>query len=115
YQDNQFMSNNLLIEMLDKSRAETEVAFASLDPNRIIYQEGQWRIKDIIAHLTVYEQAAINALQAYQAQSQFVIQESRDTYNTQEVERRRNFTSERVWQEWGEIRERLKITLNNLP
>lgn len=106
-----------LFARLDATRAETESILASVDPQTVIYPEEAWTVKDIIGHLSAWEQAAVTSLQAYAEgdEAQLPEQMNEDDYNHLNVARRKNFPVEKILLEWKETREWLKQVLEEMP
>lgn len=106
-----------VLNELNRVRAETEAALQNLDPNAVIYAESEWTIKDIIGHLTTWEEEYLATLQAYLKNSSYVMElkkMSEDDYNERNVARRKNFTNERIWRDWRDTRTWLLDLLNQL-
>lgn len=106
-----------LFARLDATRAETESILASVDPERVIYIDGEWTVKDLIGHLSAWEQAAVTSLQAYAEgeEAKLPDQMSEDDYNHLNVARRKNFPVEKILLEWKETRDWLKQVLEEMP
>ncbi|MBZ0310779.1 MAG: DinB family protein [Anaerolineae bacterium] len=106
-----------LFAHLDQTRAETESVFASIDSNTLIYADGEWTLKDIIGHLSAWEQAAVTCLQAHAegGEARLPVQMSDDEYNHLNVARRKNFSIEKILLEWQETREWLKQVIEEMP
>lgn len=104
-----------LIQQLDTTRTETETVLQSLDPSTVIYTD--WTIKDIIGHLTAWEQATITSLQAHAEGGESCLPPnlSENDYNHLNVARRKHFSLEKILQEWADTREWLKQALEELP
>ena len=108
---------NEILKEMDRVRAETEAALQALDPDTLIYEEGEWTIKDIIGHLTTWEEEAIAAMQAYLKNSTYVMdlkKSSEDEFNARQVARRKNFSNERIWADWRDNRAWFRDLVNQL-
>lgn len=105
-----------LFARLDQTRAETESVLHGLDPEKIIYPEGEWTVKDIIGHLATWEQAALTALQAHADGGEALLPPDlrEEDYNALNVARRKHFPLEKIMQEWTDTREWFKQAIEEL-
>src|SRR5687767_5911311 len=105
-----------LIKQLDETRAEAEKQLKALDPEIIVYEESGWRVKDIITHLTAWEEAVNSSLQAWHWGEEFTLEEVRDDeINERQFERRKNFSLARAWEDWEEARDLFKRLILETP
>lgn len=111
------MTPDDLIIPMDSSRADTEKRLKGIDPDAIIYPESGWRVKDIIAHLTAWEEAVTSSIQAWHWGEEFTLEEGMedDEINELQYERRKNFPLDRVLVDWAEIREYFKTLIRETP
>ena len=80
-----------LVRELDASIHETFDALRGRDKHAVIYEDGGWRVKDIIGHLYTWDSAVGNAVRAYRAGGAHPIPNypGLDAFNAQQVERYR--------------------------
>jgi hypothetical protein len=104
-----------LIEQLDNARQMMHNIVDEIDPDLEIY-EG-WTIKDLLAHLTGWDDSTIASLEAHIAGDAPATPAARgiDYYNTQTVETRQSLDLEHVLREWEFTRERLKKLILEMP
>lgn len=104
-----------LFVRLDQTRAETNTLLTQCDPDAVIY--AGWTIKDIIGHLSAWEQAGVTSLQAHAEGSDAHLPThlSEDDYNQLNVARRKNFPFEKIHLEWTETRDWLRQVLEEMP
>ncbi len=60
-----------LINLLASERFKTMQALREVNDFTLIYQEGGWRIKDILGHIATWEREALATLQAFNAQDSY--------------------------------------------
>jgi len=103
-----------LLQTLDAARAKIEVQLAEIDKQREIYPT--WTVKEIIAHLTGWDEATAASLRAHMDNSLPGTPASRgvDEYNAQSVEERRALDYDQVVQEWRLARVQLKEAIDAL-
>jgi hypothetical protein len=104
-----------LIEQLDNARQMMHNIVDKIDPDLEIY-EG-WTIKDLLAHLTGWDDSTIASLEAHIAGDAPATPAARgiDYYNAQTVETRQSLDLEHVLREWEFTRERLKNLIIEMP
>ena len=80
-----------LSQLLANCRVETEAVLMGADPKQVIYADGGWRVKDIIAHLTAWEREVMTSIRAYSDGAIYTITNytTADAYN--EVVFRRDY------------------------
>ena len=104
-----------LMQAFDQVREKMRAALPGIDPHMVIYPK--WTIKEMLAHLTGWDDATITALRAYNAGQPTPILALRgiNFYNAQTVGERANLQYEQVVREWELVREQLKAILNDFP
>lgn len=96
------------IVALRSGHARLAAAAHAIAPDDIIYP--QWRIKEVIAHLSGWDDAAIATLEAYRdglPPPTPAAERGIDFYNGQAVEERESLTLEQVLAEWEQTRSHL--------
>ena len=104
-----------LIGRLDTARAEMQALLAEIDRERELYPT--WTIKQVLAHLTGWDEAITTSLRAHVVGNEPGTPAARgiDHYNAQSVEERQALGYEHVVKEWELAREKLKQTLREMP
>ena len=94
-------------------------ALNGVDPEAVIFPETDeteaWTVKDLIGHITAWEEEGVRGLQAYIARKQYFVSEEIDDYNARQVARRKGFSYARILEDWQEVREILKETIASIP
>jgi hypothetical protein len=107
---------NRLIDYLNETREDLLVVLKDVPKDRIVYADSGWRVKDIIGHLTMWEQHALTALQAYRNGGSFVLDyQDEDQFNQAEIEQRRDLSFEVLYEDWITVRDELKNAVNDCP
>jgi hypothetical protein len=106
-----------LVALLDKSHRDALEMLQDIDPEKLIYPEGGWRVKDIVAHIAGWEEEMLTSLQAYQNGSEYRLTgfTNDDEYNAQLFLMRKDHTTEQIYANWQDVRARLKAFITDLP
>jgi hypothetical protein len=109
-----------LLARLDEIRQESHQLFAGIAEDALIYPESDWRFKDIITHLTGWEEEATAALQAHVAGTVYAAplrdhsDEDLQRYNDGLYQTRKDYSLERVLTDWASAREQFKAAIGDL-
>ncbi|HHJ06928.1 MAG TPA: ClbS/DfsB family four-helix bundle protein [Anaerolineae bacterium] len=102
-----------LAQLLDEQEEQILPDFKAIDSATIIYADGNWTLKDVIAHLTVWNEQGLNALLASLiGRSYPVMSEDLDAFNNRTVQERRNLSEEEVYDSWARARNNIKTTVS---
>ena len=95
---------DLLLTEINRIRTEMGEVVKQVDKSLIIYPG--WTIKEMIGHITAWEIVINKALIAYQKGDPpyFLHEQDFDVFNKEAVNRRGDWTLEKVLQEWKEVR-----------
>jgi hypothetical protein len=106
-----------LIDDLDSARRRTLDILKDADENRIVHPASGWRVKDVVAHILIWEEEALAALRARQQGETYTIADfdSFEQYNARALERRRDAPFEQIKTELHAVREDMKTILRALP
>lgn len=104
-----------LIQELDTARAHLQAALDQVSRKAEIYPH--WTLKELLAHLTGWDEAVTASLRAHAGGREPAVPASRgiNLYNAQSVETREALSYEQVVRECQLAREQLKAALNALP
>lgn len=106
-----------LLRQLNEERKLSRYSLAGIDPHKIIYSESGWTIKDIVAHLTAWEEESVCSLQAFQNGSAYKIENfaGDDPYNHEQYIKRKDLSVEQVFADWTAIREQFRAAFEAIP
>lgn len=108
-----------MLDLLDKTRRETQSALSALDPERVVHtDERAWRVRDVVGHLGVWNGEAARSLSAYAAGGEYYCIASEaeyDEYNGPAAEVRRTWPLEQVWAEYETSHDQIKRMIETMP
>ncbi len=116
-----------LLVGMDMRRQKNRELVESVNPERVVHPESGWRVKDLIGHLTYWEEETLKSLQAFirgesyepplflqDGQVGFTNEEV-DAFNHADYEQRIDYSSERILTDWEAVREHLKDAVRAVP
>ena len=106
---------DFLLHRLDETRSKVEDLLPKVDINRQIYPG--WTIKDLIAHMTGWDDATIDSLRSHVAGCAPSVPAIRslDEYNKLTVSSRNDLDYEQVLKEWRTTRKVLRTIIEQMP
>jgi len=104
-----------LLQRLDEAREQIRGLLKKIDPSKEIYTG--WTIREMLAHITGWDDATIDALRAHVAGREPAMTATRgiDEYNAQTVTSREALDYEHVRKEWEMTRNVLKTIVREMP
>ncbi len=104
-----------LLQDMDSARAQMRAVLEGIDTEWEIYPG--WTIKHVLAHITGWDDAALEAIRAHQEGRKPRSDAARgiDFYNQKSVETRAGLDYRQVVAEWEHVRGELKALLTELP
>lgn len=106
---------NFLLHQMDGTRSKIEELVLEIDPHKEIYPG--WTIRDILAHMTGWDDALIDSLRAHVAGRPPSVSTIRslDEYNALTVSSRKDLDYEHVLKEWRFTHQMLRTIIEQLP
>lgn len=106
-----------LIQLLDDARQDTLAILKQVDPEQVVHLRSQWRVKDVVGHIALWEEEALTALLALRDGRIYTIADfvSFDAYNEVDYRRRRDQPFTSILDDLRTVRARLKATLWAVP
>ena len=103
--------------LLEECRAETEAVLMGADPERVVYDESGWRVKDLIAHLTSWEREVITSIRAYNDNAIYSIADfsSDDSYNEKVFRRDYDVPFQQLQMDWTAVHARFISAILSIP
>lgn len=104
-----------LVEGLDASHAAMQSLLNEVEKNWEVYPG--WTIRQVLAHLTGWDEATTASIRAYIEGSEAAIASYRgiNEYNARSVETRQDLSYEQTRREWELARDDLKAAINAIP
>jgi hypothetical protein len=104
-----------LARELGQTQAADVARLSAVDPLQIIYPEGGWTTKDILGHLTTWEEEVIRSLQAHQLDGTYSIPDFElEAYNAANVVLRKELPAQQIMADWLIARRRLQALVESL-
>jgi hypothetical protein len=104
-----------LAYQLEQLQVQALARLTDVDLQTVIYPDCGWRVQDIIAHLTVWEEEIAYSLQAYQYNSAYRIRDfDLRAFNATHFEQRKVLPARQVYADWIAIRKRLNGMVGSL-
>ncbi|GEM_PF-1115859 len=102
------------LRQLDESQQAALALLSQIDDAVMIYEDGQWRVKDVIAHVAVWETELLRSLHAYRRGGAYQIEnyESVDDYNAFAASAKQFVPLADTLADWDATRRWLKIHLS---
>ncbi len=106
---------NNLLKLMDETRTKMEGLLPKIDPHKEIYPG--WTIREVLAHVTGWDDATIETLRAHLDERPLSISEIHDLdeYNAQAVASRTDLENEQVLNEWRTTRGVLRKIIEEFP
>lgn len=103
-----------LMQEFHRVRDDLRSLLPGVDVHQRIYPS--WTLKELLAHLTGWDDATIAALQALKARQATPLLASRgiDAYNAQTVAERTGLTHEQIVREWELVHDQVKAMLEEM-
>ncbi len=106
---------DFLLHRLDETRSKIEQLLPEIDPQKEIYPG--WTIKDMLAHMTGWDDATIDSLRAHVVDRPPSLEAIRslDEYNARTVTSRQDLDYDHVLKEWRLTRQVLRTVIEQMP
>lgn len=103
-----------LLSEIDQIRTEMGKVVQEIDTSLTIFPG--WTIKEMIAHITAWEIVIHKAIQAFLADDPpyFLHEQDFDIFNEEAVDYRASWSLEQTLQEWKDVREDLKKSIQKI-
>ena len=99
------------INQLNDCRERAEKALEGVEPDAIIFAETDttqaWTVKDLIGHITVWEEELLKSWQAHLEGQTYVVEGDEDAFNNQQVTLRKGIPYAQVLGAWRETRSKI--------
>ena len=105
-----------LLKLLTESHSGLHTTIDGIDPERRIYQDSDWRVRDIISHIDTWIRQVEKSLRAYHAGTEYAIPNlEEDAFNEQSVQVQRALSAQQVYQGWEQACADVIDALQGIP
>ena len=105
-----------LLNLLSGTHSKTLAALEGVDLEMYVYEDGSWRIRDILGHIATWDRQVTLSLRAYSQGKEYAIPNfDEDGFNEEDVKRQRTLTSEQIYEEWQTARGMFKDVVRDMP
>ncbi len=105
-----------LLKLLTESHSGLRATIEGIDPQKRVYTDTGWRIRDIIGHIATWDHQVTKSLRAYQAGTEYSIPNLEEhDFNEQSVEKQRALTAQQVYVEWEQACQDIIDALEEIP
>lgn len=104
-----------LLNELERSQTQTFAQLTSIDPQTVVYADSGWRVQDVLAHLTAWEEEVIRSLQAHHFNGVYKIPNfDLQAFNDAQYQARKLLPYRQVFEDWIEMRRTLQSMVARL-
>lgn len=105
-----------LIASLKDTYDELLALVEGVDPEMQVNPETDWRIRDIIGHLAVWDRESARSIRAFQAGGEYSIPNfEEDSFNNQELKDHRDQSTASVFESWKQERGEFIAAVEDMP
>ncbi len=108
-----------LIKGLDERRSKAEAFVETVSPDLHVHEDSDWTAKDLITHLTAFEEDMIKAIQTFVDDGEYRLdtrgQTSIDDFNEVRRQEQSSITWEQALQQWETVRDQLRGVIIAFP
>jgi hypothetical protein len=111
-------TRKLMLKLIDGTQRETRLALSTIDPEKGVFSDPIWRVRDVLGHIGVWNGEAARSLGAHAKGSEYhcIASEAEyDEYNAVAVEERRAWSVKQVWAEYEAAYEQLIYIVETMP
>ena len=106
---------NYLLDMLDKTHSEIRATIKGVDLETLVYEDGEWQIRDVIGHIAIWDSEVVRSIRAYKEGREYSIPNfDEHVYNNRAALEMQELTTEGVFNEWEQAREDFKAAIGEL-
>lgn len=105
-----------LLDALSESQAATRAVWESVDPDMQVYGDPGWRVRDIIAHLAVWDHQVVKSLRAFRSGGEYAIPDlDDDDFNQETILVFKEMTAVNVLEQSEQARKEFKDAIQDIP
>jgi hypothetical protein len=107
-----------LINRLTETHNEIQKIIERIDLDIQVYDDPEWRVRDVIGHIATWDREMIKTLQAFIDEKEYFIpgiEEDESDFNEIAVEEQRKLSNQRILDEWNLARKNLLAVIQDIP
>jgi hypothetical protein len=105
-----------LLEKLTEAHSATRAILEGVDLEMRVYRDTDWRIRDILGHITTWDREVTKSLRAFLAGTEYVIPDlDEDEFNQTSVLEQRVLSTQQIQVEWEQARDDFEEAVRELP
>jgi hypothetical protein len=105
-----------LLDLLNDTYSQVLVLVEGIDPEVQVNPETDWRIRDIVGHLAVWDREVSKSIRAFQAGGEYSIPDfDEDRFNDLKLEQLRKSSGQEVFTLWEEARGAFVAAVRDIP
>lgn len=112
------MNRDDLLHQMDEQRAGHNHILTQVSPVAVVYADSGWRVQDLVAHITHWEEQALLTLQHTLRGERYFLPNFRelgiDGFNALDYERHRDDATDQIIEQFAAIRTQFKAFLADL-
>jgi uncharacterized damage-inducible protein DinB len=105
-----------LTDLLRKSYAETQELLSGTNPNLVVFEDPEWRVRDIIWHLAAWDRQVTQSIEAFEVGGQYSIPDfDEDGFNEAAINEGRELPLDQVLKESHHARTEFQRVVGRFP
>ena len=107
-----------LLEKLTEEYSATRAILEGVDLEMRVYTDTDWRIRDILGHITTWDRIVTKSLRAFLTGTEYVIPDmdgDETEFNQQSVLEQRGLSTQQIQVEWEQARDDFKEAIREIP
>jgi hypothetical protein len=105
-----------LLDAMSESQAATRAVWEQADPEFRVHGDTGWLVRDILAHIAVWDLESAKSLRAYRAGGEYALPvQDEDDFNNQSILEWRDLSDEAVLDQYGRARQEFKDAVQDIP
>jgi len=111
-------NKTFILRRLSETHTALKETVEGIDLELVIYEGVQWRIRDLLGHIAIWDRVVSKAIKAYLEGSEYVIpnmEGDESDFNTQMVLELKDLPTAEIYQEWNLAREDFKKAVDDIP
>jgi hypothetical protein len=106
---------NHLMDRLTESHSAIRKLLAESDLDIRVYKDTDWRIRDILGHITTWDREVTKSIRAFAAGTEYSIPDlDEDNFNRDAVLEQKKLPAQQIYLEWEQAREDFKEAIQEI-